>query len=291
MVNHFLNGFNPPKDVTGIFKMPSGDLLASGTFQDYPVLGNNFNAYLTLQTASETDFQKQGYKVVHETDFEPFVPARYGDGKAVKEQELLIDGIRWRVRNGYIEDYEPLSGRRSLALVAQYDSEKPSEGTVFEMIDPLTDAKKQMPSGYYLRMRMRGQDGLLSGSGWYMAFSLDGGNNWMKKPLTGLAKGGVYNEVLPIEDEDFAGATFKMKIYFEGNRFEQGQRLLLDDLILYNEREYGGKKPTVFSLLNMAEGFRTSMGASGNGIPVLLDINFARGLWILAKKGTFACFR
>lgn len=87
----------------------------------------------------------------------------------MKEQELLIDGIRWRVRNGYIEDYEPLSGRRSLALVkTQYDSEKPSEGTVFEMIDPLTDAKKQMPSGYYLRMRMRGQDGLLSGSGWYM---------------------------------------------------------------------------------------------------------------------------
>lgn len=37
----------------------------------------------------------------------------------------------------------------------------------------------------------------------------------MKKPLTGSARG-VYNEVLPIEDEDFAGATFKMKIYFEG---------------------------------------------------------------------------
>lgn len=49
----------------------------------------------------------------------------------------------------------------------------------------------------------------------YMAFSLDGSNNWIEKASYWPCQGGVYSEVLPIEDEDFAGATFKVEnLYF-----------------------------------------------------------------------------
>lgn len=79
MINHFLNGFNPPKDATGIFKMPSGDLLAS-----FPRLSRSGQQLQCLPNAEQRQrliSKSRATKWLNETDFEPFVPAR-NDGKS-----------------------------------------------------------------------------------------------------------------------------------------------------------------------------------------------------------------
>lgn len=267
-----LQGDLPKGDVTRIFHLQDDALLISGTFTAYPTPSNSYNARLVKQPYGEAEWKSQGYRVILDEDFENI------SLDSQEESIITIDGIRWRVRNGSIEkrrEYGRLGGKQSLCLTARYDKANPDKATCFEMIDPLREDVEGLPEGFFFREGMRGQDGLLSTSGWYIAFTLDGGTNWMKMPLISLKEGGLHNDAFPIDDQDKPGASFWMKIYYEGDHQPQGQRLLIDDFILYSSKPYGGGKPTVFSALNMDEGFRTC----NTTLPVLLDLNFGRGLW------------
>lgn len=275
----YISGNMPTKDVVYLKKLQDNSLLISGTFENYPSEGNSYNARFVPTDSESPDWESQGYKVLFHTDFEDLDASKYPAAAASEETIISVNGRRWRLRNGYIEEKERLNGEKSLCLIANYDASKPDCNTIFELIDPIEENAEGIPDGFYIRARMRGQDAAIASDGWYMAFSLDGGENWMSQPIISLTKGGLYNEIFPIEDQDIPGSTFIFKIYYESSRHPQGQRLLLDDISFYNGKDFGNKKPTVFSFLNLHEGYLTSQGKSGDGIPVLLDLNFARGLW------------
>lgn len=264
-----LTGVQPEKDVTCISPLADGSIIISGSFKNYPVSNNSYNARLIGQVA---DFNAQGYKVILDEDFEQIsIPS-------TEETIVSIDGHRWRVRNASIES-DPimgvLNGKQSLRLIAKYDEAAPEQGACLELLDPINQKVEGLPDGFFIRARMRGQEGLLSTSGWYLAFTLDDGVNWMEQDFKSLDEGGIYNNTFPIAPEHKEGASMRIKIYYKGSNKVQGQSLLIDDLILYNGEDYGGGKPTVFSVLNMYDGYRTNQ----TDIPVLLDLNFGRGLW------------
>lgn len=271
----FLPGKQQPDgDVTGLFVDGKNHLYVSGTFsniaskrQPYFVRFNvekeNTIDPIDIDVESDTS---QGYKVLFRTDFENVTV------DSEQESIVSINGIRWRMVNCSIET-SPFAnipeGKRALSIRANNDPDNPQTNACFEMIDDFVP--HNAPEYCIYRLAMNGIDGILTDSGWKIAFSYDRGKTWGWTPLIVPRTCGIVDAQFPPKGEK---SPMRVKFFYDGEPSVKGQRILLDDITLFSARKYGNDVPTRFAFINIHDGYRTHLTT----LPIKIDFRSNHGL-------------
>lgn len=183
---------------------------------------------------------------VYTADFEDVVKDNYD------EEELTINGIRWKFVNAKIETDKLRSipeGKKAVSIKAFRSHEDVNNFSRIEMLDDL-------PKGFSaiaFETVSSGQDGIFGGSGWFVEISTDQGKTWSRTPFASPARSGQLDFRFETSDPARIRISYAPPVT---NSDRKGQRLLVDNLRITSTEDFN--VPAVVMVNYLYDGYETS---------------------------------